>query len=454
MSIKSITLLSLLAFVPGLAAQEAPRRRDADPVRPRPRSLLDPPQAQGGRMPPEMTTVPSDVRDTAGLFSADACASARESLAKIEKSTGVPVLVETIDTLQGETIDEAATRLARRSGTQGVFILIARKESKIEVLASRRYSEALPQPSKTKVRTAFTESFRKSNFNDGLLQGISAIETELVKAKQEHRVPQAEKAEGVDAGFGRLLLPREKAASPPGPSAVSEDHRPEGSAGQDKPLVIRNQVRSTLEEARTIIAAATKQAVSMNLKVNVAVVDDGGHLLSFDRMNESAAGQRLYGDHQGHDRGDVSPAFRADSRRDHQSRPALEPQPADRRTGQRREDHHAQGRHTCRGGRSGDRRRGCRRRLRRAGRPGRPRGSGRVAGCGSEGQVTDRRQARLRTIIKGNDHDFVYLFTSLAAGSGRLRSCQKGRRPRASRDLCRCRRASPALPAPGSSSSG
>ena len=48
--------------------------------------------------------------------------------------------------------------------------------------------------------------------------------------------------------------------------------------------MVRNQVRLTLEGARTIIAAAAKHAAAMNLKMNIAVVDEGGHLLSFDRM--------------------------------------------------------------------------------------------------------------------------------------------------------------------------
>ena len=47
------------------------------------------------------------------------------ALAKIERTIGVPLLIETVETLKGETIDEVATRLARRSGAQGVFILIA-----------------------------------------------------------------------------------------------------------------------------------------------------------------------------------------------------------------------------------------------------------------------------------------------------------------------------------------
>ena len=48
---------------------------------------------------------------------------------------------------------------------------------------------------------------------------------------------------------------------------------------------MRKQVRLTLEGARRIIAGAEAKADEMRLKVNVAVVDDGGHLLGFDRMD-------------------------------------------------------------------------------------------------------------------------------------------------------------------------
>ncbi len=83
-----------------------------------------------------------------GMFTPDAVRETREALAKIERKLGVPVLIETVETLKGETIDEVASRLARQSGAQGVFILVARKETKIEVLASRRYTEALPRPAR------------------------------------------------------------------------------------------------------------------------------------------------------------------------------------------------------------------------------------------------------------------------------------------------------------------
>ena len=60
----------------------------------------------------------------------------------------------------------------------------------------------------------------------------------------------------------------------------TEDPRPAPA-----PLVTRGRVQLNLAGAETILAAARKKAAAMNLKVNVAVVDDGGHLLAFARMD-------------------------------------------------------------------------------------------------------------------------------------------------------------------------
>ncbi len=49
--------------------------------------------------------------------------------------------------------------------------------------------------------------------------------------------------------------------------------------------MIRNQVRLTLAGARAAITGALVKAQSMPLKVNIAVVDDGGHLVAFERMD-------------------------------------------------------------------------------------------------------------------------------------------------------------------------
>jgi glc operon protein GlcG len=51
------------------------------------------------------------------------------------------------------------------------------------------------------------------------------------------------------------------------------------------PLVTRNHPKLTLEGARAVLAAAQRRANEMRCPVNVAVVDDGAHLLLFERMD-------------------------------------------------------------------------------------------------------------------------------------------------------------------------
>lgn len=50
-------------------------------------------------------------------------------------------------------------------------------------------------------------------------------------------------------------------------------------------LVTRNTPRLTLEGARAVAVAAEKRAVEIGVPMDIAVVDDGGHLLAFARMD-------------------------------------------------------------------------------------------------------------------------------------------------------------------------
>jgi glc operon protein GlcG len=64
------------------------------------------------------------------------------------------------------------------------------------------------------------------------------------------------------------------AAAPPAPA---QEKKP--------PLVARDRVQLNLAGAEAVLEAAKKKAAAMGLKCNVAVVDDGGHLLAFARMD-------------------------------------------------------------------------------------------------------------------------------------------------------------------------
>lgn len=62
---------------------------------------------------------------------------------------------------------------------------------------------------------------------------------------------------------------------------------PTPASAQEKkpPLVTRDRVQLNLAGAELVLAAAKEKAAALGLKCNVAVVDDGGHLLAFARMD-------------------------------------------------------------------------------------------------------------------------------------------------------------------------
>ena len=51
------------------------------------------------------------------------------------------------------------------------------------------------------------------------------------------------------------------------------------------PMITRNHPKLTLEGAQTILSAAERRAAEIKVPMNIAVVDDGGHLLAFSRMD-------------------------------------------------------------------------------------------------------------------------------------------------------------------------
>src|SRR6185312_9768119 len=79
----------------------------------------------------------SEIRDGAKLWSQATLESAKEGLVGIERAYQVSTVIRTVDTLKGEPLREAAVRLAKESGGDGIFILLAKRGSRTEVRLSR-----------------------------------------------------------------------------------------------------------------------------------------------------------------------------------------------------------------------------------------------------------------------------------------------------------------------------
>jgi glc operon protein GlcG len=141
--------------------------------------------------------------------------------------------------------------------------LIAKNEKEIELLVSKKYLGILTAPRQGTIRESFIEGFKKRDYNEGLKRGVATIAAQLRGVEREESAPKAGTTAAVLGFTG---------------AAIKTD-------GINSPLVLRNQIRLGLVGARVIIAGAQSKATEMKLKVNIAAVDDGGHLVAFERMD-------------------------------------------------------------------------------------------------------------------------------------------------------------------------
>ncbi len=143
--------------------------------------------ALAAQVPKQRTTAPveetrlSNIRDAAGLFSAEAVAAAREALRNIETKTGAATMIATTETLKGASIENEAELLAKESGIEGIFILISKAERKIQVLVSKKFLTEMMKRQRDLIRTHFTAGFRHGNFDEGLKSGVAEIAESLLR---------------------------------------------------------------------------------------------------------------------------------------------------------------------------------------------------------------------------------------------------------------------------------
>lgn len=64
----------------------------------------------------------------------------------------------------------------------------------------------------------------------------------------------------------------------------------QASPSANRPLITRGRADLNLAGAELLLAKAKEKAEQMKLQVNIAVVDDGGHLLAFARMDGARPG--------------------------------------------------------------------------------------------------------------------------------------------------------------------
>jgi hypothetical protein len=174
------------------------------------------------------TAEAATIRDRAGMFSKSAVKEAQAILDKVERSSGVPIVIETIDAIpglekssspaeRGHAINELALRRDKAIDDEGVYLLISKREHLIShVLVRARLAKVLPIGKRDAIRDAFVEEFKKGDgYDAGLLSGARAIETALEGVSAHGALAGVERVEHRAAGgraaagrsmFGPFLL--------------------------------------------------------------------------------------------------------------------------------------------------------------------------------------------------------------------------------------------------------
>jgi hypothetical protein len=171
-----------------------------------------------------------EIRDRGGMFGAEAVKKAQTELDRTEKSTGIPVLIETIESIPGlekdasskvrrQAIDTLAERRAKEAGTEGVYFLLS-KDDKVasHVLVRGRYETHLPREAREAVRDAMLGEFKSGKFDQGLLNAVKTLDRSLssspggvLRLRPDAAVPapgvqRRANAEGGKSGLGTLIM--------------------------------------------------------------------------------------------------------------------------------------------------------------------------------------------------------------------------------------------------------
>lgn len=142
--------------------------------------------------PPPLT---GRVNDYARMLSTATAQSLDRTLAGFEQQTSNQVVVLTVPTLEGDTIEDFAIRvgeawkIGRKEKNNGVLLILAKKERKIRIEVGTGLQGALPDITAGQIiRNVIAPPLRKGDFDAGISAGITAI---IEATKGEFKAPPA-----------------------------------------------------------------------------------------------------------------------------------------------------------------------------------------------------------------------------------------------------------------------
>jgi uncharacterized membrane protein YgcG len=117
----------------------------------------------------------SYVTDNAGLFSDATVASLNQQIGDFNQQTGKEVVVVTVPSLDGQTLQDAAEKTFAQQQVNGVLIYLAKAERQDMVLGDKASRAFFAPGAFTTIHDAMRGYFRQGDFDGGIKTGVNLV---------------------------------------------------------------------------------------------------------------------------------------------------------------------------------------------------------------------------------------------------------------------------------------
>lgn len=115
------------------------------------------------------------VQDQAGMFSASTVAQLNARISSFNAQTGKEIVVMTVDSLNGATLQSAASSAFSSQNVNGVLIFIAKSDRKDIVVSDRAGSAWFTAEVTRGIRQSMEAQFRTENYDAGITAAVDGV---------------------------------------------------------------------------------------------------------------------------------------------------------------------------------------------------------------------------------------------------------------------------------------
>ncbi len=130
----------------------------------------------------QVTSLTADVIDPVPFFSKEAVEKANTKIQEIKSKTGKEFVLETIDSTNSTNPSDFALDRAKSLKVNGVYVLISKKEKKIEIKVGNKTKSVFTDSDISALKGKLVEAFKTQNFDSGLDNAVTYYSSVLLSA--------------------------------------------------------------------------------------------------------------------------------------------------------------------------------------------------------------------------------------------------------------------------------